>query len=60
MRVSLSADPIEEIKVAKEILANFNLYDKPTLISCPTCGRIQYQMLDIVQEIEDSGRIMQC
>ena len=53
LRVSLSADPVEEIKVAKEILANFNLYDKPTLISCPTCGRIQYQMLDIVQEIED-------
>lgn len=53
IRVSLSADPVEEIKVAKEILANFNLYDKPTLISCPTCGRIQYQMLGIVQEIEE-------
>lgn len=53
IRVSLSTDPVEEVKVAKEILANFNLYDKPTLISCPTCGRIQYNMLGIVQEIED-------
>lgn len=52
MRVSLSTDSTEEIKVAKEILANFGLYRKPTLISCPTCGRIQYNMLDIVDEIE--------
>lgn len=52
LRVSLSADPIQEIYVAKEILANFGLYKKPTLISCPTCGRIQYQMLDVVKEIE--------
>lgn len=52
LRVSLSADPIQEIFVAKEILANFGLYKKPTLISCPTCGRIQYQMLEIVKEIE--------
>lgn len=52
LRVSLSADPVEEIKVAKEILSTFGLYDKPVLISCPTCGRIQYDMLGIVEEIE--------
>lgn len=52
LRVSLSADPIQEIYVAKEILANFGLYKKPTLISCPTCGRIQYEMLEVVKEIE--------
>lgn len=53
MRISLSANPVEEIRVAKEILSTFGMYDKPTLISCPTCGRIQYNMLDIVEEIEE-------
>ncbi len=52
MRVSLTADPGEEIKVAKEILSNLGLYTKPTLISCPTCGRIQYDMIPVVNEIE--------
>ncbi|MDD3711994.1 MAG: flavodoxin-dependent (E)-4-hydroxy-3-methylbut-2-enyl-diphosphate synthase [Candidatus Izemoplasmatales bacterium] len=52
IRVSLTADPVEEIKVAKEILANFKLYKKPKLISCPTCGRIQYDMIPVVTEIE--------
>ena len=42
IRVSLSDDPIKEIKVAKEILKDCNLYKSPTLIACPTCGRIQY------------------
>ena len=54
MRVSLSADPIKEIKVAKEILKDCNLYHKsPTLIACPTCGRIQYDLIPIANEIED-------
>jgi (E)-4-hydroxy-3-methylbut-2-enyl-diphosphate synthase len=48
----LTANPVEEIKVAKEILANLKLYKKPKLISCPTCGRIQYDMIPIVNEIE--------
>lgn len=52
MRVSLTADPAEEIKVAKEILSNLGLYTKPRLISCPTCGRIQYDMIPVVNEIE--------
>ncbi len=54
MRVSLSADPIKEIKVAKEILKDCKLYGKsPTLIACPTCGRIQYDLIPIANEIED-------
>ena len=54
MRVSLSADPVKEIKVAKEILKDCNLYHKsPTLIACPTCGRIQYDLIPIANEIED-------
>lgn len=54
IRVSLTADPIEEIKAAKHILNNCGLYDKMAeLTSCPTCGRIQYDMMPIVKEIED-------
>lgn len=54
IRVSLSDAPIEEIKVAKEILKNCNLYKKsPTLISCPTCGRTQINLIPIAKEIEE-------
>ena len=53
IRVSLSDDPVEEIKVAKEILKDCGLYKKsPTLVSCPTCGRIQYDMIPIAKEME--------
>ena len=53
IRVSLSDDPVEEIPVCKEILKNCNLYNKsPKLVSCPTCGRIQYDLIPIAKEIE--------
>lgn len=52
MRVSLSVDPLEEVKAAKEILSTFGLFQKPVLVSCPTCGRLQYDMFPIVNEIE--------
>ena len=52
IRVSLTGDPLNEIPVAKNILAMFNLYQKPTLISCPTCGRTNYNMELVVNEIE--------
>ena len=53
LRVSLSDDPIEEIEVCKEILKDGNLYSKvPTLVACPTCGRIQYDMIPIAKKIE--------
>ncbi len=54
IRVSLSDDPIKEIKVAKEILKDCNLYSKvPTLIACPTCGRTQIDLIPIAKEVED-------
>ena len=53
LRVSLSSDPIDEVKVAKEVLLNFHMYDKPYVTSCPTCGRTQYDMLTILKEIEE-------
>lgn len=52
IRVSLTGDPLNEIPVAKNILAMFILYQKPTLISCPTCGRTNYNMELVVNEIE--------
>ena len=53
IRVSLSDDPIEEIKVAKEILKNCNLYNNtPELISCPTCGRLQYDLIPLAKKTE--------
>jgi len=53
MRISVSDDPTEELKIAKQLLRNFGLYDKvANLIACPTCGRIQYDMLPIVKEME--------
>lgn len=54
IRVSLSDNPVEEIKVAKEILKDCNLYNKvPTLISCPTCGRTQIDLIPIAKEVEE-------
>ena len=54
LRVSLSADPIKEIKVAKEILKDMGLYKKsPTLIACPTCGRTQIDLIPIAKQVED-------
>lgn len=54
IRVSLSADPVEEIKVAKTLLKELGLINNvPTLISCPTCGRIQYDLIPVANEIED-------
>lgn len=52
IRVSLTGDPVNEIPVCKEILSMFNLYEKPLLISCPTCGRTNYNMLEVIKEIE--------
>ncbi len=54
IRVSLSDNPTEEIGVAKAILKEMNLIQNvPTLISCPTCGRIQYDLIPIAKEIEE-------
>ena len=54
LRVSLSDDPIEEIKVAKEILKDCNLYKNiPTLVSCPTCGRTQIDLIPMAKEVEN-------
>ena len=54
LRVSLSDDPVEEIKVAKEILKDCGLYKKsPTLVACPTCGRTQINLIPMAKEVEN-------
>ena len=54
IRVSLTDDPIYEIRAAKQILNNLGLINNvPTLTSCPTCGRTQYNMIPIATEIEN-------
>lgn len=53
IRVSLTDNPRLEIQAAKEILNNLNLIENvPNLISCPTCGRLQYDMVDLAKRIE--------
>ena len=54
MRVSLSADPHEEVRVAYEILKSLGLRTRgPNIISCPTCGRCQIDIRGLAAEVED-------
>ena len=53
LRVSLTADPAEEIVAAKRILQAAGIRRSgPDLISCPTCGRTKYDMIPIAREVE--------
>lgn len=53
LRVSLTADPVEEVVAAKRILQACGLRRTgPDLIACPTCGRTKYDMLPIAREVE--------
>ena len=53
-RVSLTADPTEEIRVAREILTALGLgsAEQATLISCPTCSRCKVDLLSIADKVE--------
>ena len=54
MRVSLSADPVEEIYAAKKILKAAGLRkDGPELISCPTCGRTSIDLIGLANQVEE-------
>lgn len=53
LRVSLTGDPVEEIRVAKEILRSVGLMEGgPRVISCPTCGRTQVDLEPLALEVE--------
>ncbi|MBL4934898.1 flavodoxin-dependent (E)-4-hydroxy-3-methylbut-2-enyl-diphosphate synthase [Clostridium sp. YIM B02515] len=54
IRVSLTGDPVEEVKVGKEILKSIGLLDSGVeFISCPTCGRTQIDLIKIAKEVEE-------
>jgi (E)-4-hydroxy-3-methylbut-2-enyl-diphosphate synthase len=53
LRVSLAADPVEEVRVAYDILKALEIRARgPMIIACPTCGRLEVDMFKIVDEIE--------
>lgn len=54
MRVSLSADPVEEIYAAKDILRAAGIRrDSPELVSCPTCGRTRIDLIALANQVEE-------
>ena len=54
MRVSLTADPVSEIYLAKDILKVLGMRRGGVeLVSCPTCGRTQIDLISIANEVED-------
>lgn len=53
IRVSLTANPVEEVIIAKDILKSLDLYDKDIkIISCPTCGRTKIDLIPLAERIE--------
>ena len=56
IRVSLTEDPVEEIKVAKEILKVLGLRKGTEIISCPTCGRTEIDLINLAKEVEKEFR----
>ena len=59
MRVSLTADPVKEIYLAKDILSVLGMRkDGVEFVSCPTCGRTQIDLIKIAREVEDRLKYM--
>lgn len=54
IRISLTGNPVKEIKVCKKLLNSFGLYKEVVdIISCPTCGRLNFSLEEVVNEIEE-------
>jgi (E)-4-hydroxy-3-methylbut-2-enyl-diphosphate synthase len=53
LRVSLTGDPVEEVRVGWEILKALELRERgPVFVSCPTCGRCQVDLIPVAEEVE--------
>ena len=53
LRVSLTGDPVEEVRVGWEILKSLELRERgPVFVSCPTCGRCQVDLIPVAEEVE--------
>lgn len=54
LRVSLSADPVEEVYAAKDILKALGMAEnEPNLVSCPTCGRTRIDLIGLANQVEE-------
>ena len=59
LRVSLTADPVSEIKVAWEILKSLKLRKRGvTVTSCPTCGRTEIDLIGLAEKVEDAVKFI--
>ncbi|MCK4956857.1 MAG: flavodoxin-dependent (E)-4-hydroxy-3-methylbut-2-enyl-diphosphate synthase [Candidatus Cloacimonetes bacterium] len=52
IRVSLTADPVQEILVAKQILKSLDMRKGLEIVSCPTCGRTEIDLIGIAEKVE--------
>lgn len=53
IRISLTGDPVEEVNVGKEILRSIGLLnDRIKIVSCPTCGRCQIDLIKLAGQVE--------
>ena len=55
IRVSLTADPIEEIKAGRELLSTLGFYNKGSIqiVSCPTCGRTKINLIELSKKLKN-------
>ncbi len=54
IRVSLTGDPVEEIKVGRQLLKSLGIIQNEiTIISCPTCGRCKIDLINVANQVED-------
>ena len=52
IRISISGDPLDEVVAAKRLLHDCGLYPNyPTLVSCPTCGRTQVNLIELANKV---------
>lgn len=60
IRVSLTGDPVEEVKVGWQILKSLGLRERgPELVSCPTCGRCEINLVNIARQVEERLQTVQ-
>ena len=56
IRVSLTADPVAEIKAGKELISSIGFYNKGSIqvVSCPTCGRTKIDLIDLSRRLKEA------
>jgi (E)-4-hydroxy-3-methylbut-2-enyl-diphosphate synthase len=60
LRISLTRDPVEEVRVGFELLRSLKIRERgPELISCPTCGRTRIDLFGLAEEVERSIQTME-